>query len=494
MSIATFDRCLREQAERHGNRVALVDDGVAIAYRELDRLTTAVAGRLVAAGVEVGDRVLLVADNSIGHLVHAFAVWRAGATLVTIYPSSTPAELEQAVRRTEPVLVIAGARITETAQAATGGRTPVVVLAETGELLGLESNESTPSRPLDPDGLALVCFTSGSTAQPKGVMHTHAGLLGAARSYAEVWHLGPDDTTLVVLPLAWAFGLVTASMATLCAGGQVTIAPRAEAREMLRRIAGHRVTFLPAVTTIFHRLVDALGRHERTPDLSSLRLCISGGEPRHEAVFARWELITGCPVHDVYASSECFPVVTYDPVRDPHPRPGAAGRVVAQSELRVVDGEAWTRGPAMTIGYWGDPELTGSVLTPDGWYRTSDLVRIDDDGYVYVVGRLSDLIIRGGANVSPAEVEAVLVAADEVLEAAVVGVADPDHGQEIVAAIVAKPGQVVDDARLRQHCLARLAGYKVPTKVVVVDELPRNANTGKVQRREVVALLGEERR
>jgi long-chain acyl-CoA synthetase len=291
-------------------------------------------------------------------------------------------------------------------------------------------------------------------------------------------------------------------MATLSAGGRVTIARRADPDDLLRRMIEHRVTFFPAVTTIFTKLVETVEHRDGSPDLSRLRLCISGGEPRNEAAFARWQTLSGCPVHDVYASSECFPVVTYDPARDPQPRPGAAGRVVADAELRVVGedgrdverhdvGEAWTRGPAMSIGYWGDPELTRHAFTADGWYRTGDLVRVDELGYVQVVGRLTDMIIRGGANVSPAEVEAVLVAGDDVIEAAVVGIPHPDYGQEVVAAVVVRPGHGVDEHALRQRCAGALARYKLPTRIELVDRLPRNEHTGKVHRRAVEALFTE---
>jgi acyl-CoA synthetase (AMP-forming)/AMP-acid ligase II len=152
-------------------------------------------------------------------------------------------------------------------------------------------------------------------------------------------------------------------------------------------------------------------------------------------------------------------------------------------------GEAWTRGPATTSGYWGDPELTAATLTADGWYRTGDLVDIDPDGYVRVLGRLTDLIIRGGANVSPAEVEAVLTGHPDVREATVVGLPDPEYGERVVAAVVLEPGVVLDTPSLRQHCVLSLAGYKVPTCFVAMSELPRNASTGKVHRREVARAL-----
>jgi long-chain acyl-CoA synthetase len=278
-------------------------------------------------------------------------------------------------------------------------------------------------------------------------------------------------------------------MATLSAGGRVVLSARSDPRLLLERFVAHGVTFFAGVTTMFVRMVEAMEHDQALTNPHSLRLCISGGEPRNEAAFARWHELTGCPVHDVYAASECFPVVTYDPTVDPVPRPGSAGRVVPEAQMRIVDGgEALVRGPALMRGYWDDPAMTASALTPDGWYRTGDLVELDGEGYVRVLGRLSDVIIRAGANVSPAEVEAVLLAHSHVGEAGVVGLPDPVNGEEVVAAVVPHTDVgSVDIAALDAHCAASLAGYKRP-RIVIVDELPRNA-TGKVNRRQLRALL-----
>ena len=504
MASATFDERLAERSALHPHDVAVVADGSEdMTYAELDRRVGDVAARLIAAGIGEGERVAVVADNSPAHLVAAFAVWRAGATLVTIYPSSGSAELAFAIDDADPSLVVAGSRVLDSVRRATRGTAPVVELTESETVVDVPVSSTARTSAPATDSPALICYTSGSTSRPKAVMHTHAGLLAAAEAYAGVWHLDRRDTSLVALPLAWAFGLVTTSMATLVGGGRVVLASRADPVELLRHIANDRVTFLPGVTTFFVRLVGAIEQQlPDQPDVSSLRLCISGGEPRNESVFARWERLTGRPVHDVYAASECFPVVTYDPGRDPHPRAGAAGRVVPGADLRVVDadggpcpmgiaGEAWTRGPAMSIGYWHDAELTRATFTTDGWYRSGDVVHVDADGYVHVVGRQSDLIIRGGANVSPAEVEAVLLQHAAVHEAAVVGLANADHGQDVVAAVVLAPKAELDVEELRTHCAKALASYKVPVDVVAVDSLLRNANTGKVQRRDVAALLAD---
>jgi len=247
-------------------------------------------------------------------------------------------------------------------------------------------------------------------------------------------------------------------------------------------------------------MVEGMESDPNTPRPSSLRLCISGGEPRNEAAFTRWHELTGCPVHDVYAASECFPVVTYDPTVDACPKPGCAGRVVPEASMRVVDpsgrdvapgeaGEAWARGPALMLGYWDDPTLTRSVLNVDGWYVTGDLVEVDGAGYVRVLGRLSDVIIRAGANVSPAEVEAVLVRHPDVGEAGVVGLPDPVNGEEVVAAVVPQRGiDTIDITDLDAHCAVELASFKRP-RIVVVGDLPRNASTGKVDRRQLKSRL-----
>lgn len=502
MTAATFDRCLAQSAVARADDLAVFDAAVRLTYGELDAKIAALAHRIAERVTAAGTRVVLIADNSVHHLVAAFAVWRVGGTLVTIYPSSTENELRYALTAAQPSLVIAGTRILRSVVAAAAELDVATCeLTDDGDVLGLASAPSNHDlASIAADGLALICYTSGSTANPKAVMHTHAGLFAAAVEYAEVWHLGSHDTTLVALPLAWAFGLVTTSMATLAVGGSVLLLARSNPSEMLRNFADHRVTFFAGVTTMYVKMLQTLEADPDQARLLALRLCISGGEPRNEDAFRRWYELTDCPVHDVYAASECFPVVTYDPVADPMPRAGCAGRVVPGARLRVVDidghdvargtpGEAWTRGPATMTGYWGDPKLTAATLTADGWYRTGDLVDIDPDGYVRVLGRLTDLIIRGGANVSPAEVEAVLTQHPDVSEATVVGLPDPEYGECVVAAIVLEPGGTLDMSALRQHCAQSLAGYKVPTQFVTVAELPRNASTGKVHRREVAKML-----
>ncbi|MCA4134823.1 class I adenylate-forming enzyme family protein [Arthrobacter sp. M4] len=492
----TFSHVLRQRALAHPHRDAVRDGELVVTYKQLDRASDALARRIAAAGAKPGDRVILMADNSAIHLAAAVAVWRTGAVLTTLYASSGPSEIAYALSHSEAVVAVVDARANDLVRSVP--EAPPTVTISNDDFAATDvpvTWERWDSPEADPSDLALICYTSGSTAAPKAVMHSHTGLLAAAEAYAEVWHLGPEDRTVVCLPMAWAFGLVTTSMATLTAAGQIIVLQRTKPDliiEALNRFGG---TFLAGVTTMFVKLTERLEEIGNV-DMPGLRLCISGGEPRNENVFARWTQATGCPVHDVYAASECFPAVTYDPYVDPIPVQGSSGKVASGASMRVVDengrdvapgtvGQALWKGPALFLGYWKDPEQTAKALTPDGWYRTGDLVKVNESGYVFVEGRLSDIIIRGGSNVSPSEVEAVLASHPSVRSAAVVGLPDELYGELVAAALILREGHTLDPEGLRTHCTAHLAGYKVPGLFVALDALPINSRTGKVDRRQL---------
>jgi long-chain acyl-CoA synthetase len=330
------------------------------------------------------------------------------------------------------------------------------------------------------------------------MVSAHA-VFNTADTYGEVWHLGPEDRGIVCLPMAWMYGLASTSLALLLRGAAVVVVSRARPELLVAAIRQHRATFLAGVTTTFAKLLQHAEESGLDPStFETLRLCISGGEPRNEAAFERWFSFSGVAVLDAYCSSECLPLVTYDPLIDPVPRLGSAGKLVPRSKLRVVDpqgaevpvgdvGEALSSGPGLMLGYWRDESLTAEAMTADGWFRTKDLVRIDEDGYVYVVGRLSDLIIRGGINISPGEVERVIRQHDDVADVAVVGVPDDIYGERVLAAVV--PRDTVDLDDLKAAVAANLTAYKVPSEYVVVESIPVNSTTGKVDRRSLVTVL-----
>jgi long-chain acyl-CoA synthetase len=483
-------------------KLALVTPDAEIGYADLIARADRVAARLAAAGVAAGDRVALAAENSIGYIVWALGTWRAGAVLATVYPSFGPTELGYVLRNAQPGVIVTdeGRRAAmRRAVQDSGRKVPLWTINGDGDVehgdTDAGSDVPAVTVSVDPSQVGLICYTSGSTANPKPVAHSHRGVAAGAQVYASTWRLGKADRTMVTIPMAWVYGLATTTLATLSAGGTVVALPRFNPVNVIEALTGRGVTFLPGVTTMYVKLTTYVREARLSPDLSRLRLCVSGGEPRNEQAFAIWREISGCPVHDGYCASECFPVITYDPIEDPEPRLGSAGRVVPAARMRIVGpdgaevaagetGEAQWQGPALMLSYWNEPEMTAQAMTADGWYRSLDYVRLDEDGYVYVMGRASDMIIRGGSNISPAEVEAVLLGHPDVVEAAVLGLPDPEYGSKVAAAVVLRPGSAFDEAAIREYCGSHLAPYKVPTLVKQTDDLPRNA-TGKVQRRAI---------
>jgi long-chain acyl-CoA synthetase len=486
-------------ARRQPDHAAVVDVGRTVTFGELQAQIEHRAALLRRAGIEDGDRVALIAESSSDFLATALAVWTACAVLVTIYPSSAPDDLEYALNSSDPVLIVAGHGLTDDIDKVNLNRTPVVTVEEFSPATVRRSAAATPSDLREP--LSLICFSSGTTSRPKAIMVSARTVYNCADTYGEVWHFGPDDRGIVCLPMAWMYGLASTSLALLLRGATVVVIRRSRPELLLAAVVDRAATFLAGVTTTFTKLVQHL---ERRPvpkeEFGSLRLCISGGEPRNEEMFERWHQLTGSAVLDAYCSSECLPLVTYDPFLDPLPKPGSAGKVVPRARLKIVDtegvevpvgqvGEALSSGPGLMLGYWRDPELTREAITEDGWYRTRDLARIDAEGYVYVVGRLTDVIIRNGVNISPAEVERVVRGYAGVDEVAVVGLPDSVHGQRVVAAVVPKSGFDVSD--LDAHVRRHLTAYKVPTGYVTVERLPVNSTTGKVDRRALAASIAQ---
>ncbi|MFF1880090.1 class I adenylate-forming enzyme family protein [Pseudarthrobacter sp. NPDC058196] len=489
-------------AGRNPGQTAIIDGDRTLSYGDMQASIDRRAGILLEAGLKPGYRVALIAESSADYLVTALAVWRSGGVLVTVYPSSGPGDLEYAIDTSDPALIVTSESVDRALVAPAARNVPIVDIADFRVAELRHDASSNPEGLREP--LAMICFSSGTTSRPKAIMLSATTIHNCADTYGEVWHLGPEDTAIICLPMAWLYGLASTSLAVLLRGGTVVVVRRARPEMIAPAIEKHRATFLAGVTATFGKLAQFAEQNSTGhPAFPSLRLCISGGEPRNEAAFSRWQAQTGLPVLDAYCASECLPLVTYDPISTPTPKPGSAGKLVPRSKLKVLDaegqevpagqiGEAYSSGPGLMLGYWRDEEQTQAAITDDGWYRTKDLVRVDEDGFVYVVGRLSDVIIRGGTNISPAEVERVLQQHPSVAEAAVVGIPDDIYGQRVVAAIVPQGGAPLDHVELETFTAARLSSYKVPSQFITVDSLPVNLTTGKVSRRDVAALLSEE--
>jgi long-chain acyl-CoA synthetase len=490
---------LMRSAARFPNREALRMDDRRWTYAEALAEVERVAGGLRALGVQPGDRVAIFAENGPEYIIAYLAVAKLGAILATINPSFQQVEIAYIVANAEPrVALVQPAleeRFRQCCRDASQPLPPLVRLggpAGDGAVAYDELRRAAPLRDTAPTRLAdgvLICYTSGSTARPKPVFRSHGGDLCIAYSHARQWAFGPEDRQLIALPMAWLFGLTTGTLGCLSAGGTAIFVPHFNPVVVLEQMERWRITVYLGVMTMYVKLLQVAESAGRAYDLSALRLCIAGGEPRNEAVAERFSARFGAPILDTYAASECCPIITYDVARDARPRPGSCGRRVPETEIRLVDpqgrdvprgevGELLARGPGLFLGYYREPELTAQVLR-DGWFVSGDLLREDEDGYYYVVGRAKDLIIRGGANIAPAEVEAVIDAHPAVAEAAVVGVPDPVYGEQPKAFVVLRPGAALTADEVQAHCRARLAAYKVPAWVEFVPELPKGA-TGKV--------------
>ncbi|MFC5337096.1 class I adenylate-forming enzyme family protein [Leucobacter denitrificans] len=482
--------------------IAFIDGEDHVTYSEMRETVEDRAAQLRSGGLQAGGRVAIIAENSANFIMTAIAVWVARGVLVTIYPSIPQKDLESTLADSDPVLVLSDTGTEDLVRGAVREGLPITLIDTADFVVESVATDVAPTPTDLREPLSLICYSSGTTSRPKAIMLSARALYNGARVYADVWGLQSHDVTLVSLPMAWLYGLDTSSMSTLLVGGTVVSLRRSRPELIAEAIERRRVTIFPTVTTVLGKLARFLDSDERRWDLSSLRLIVSGGEPRNEQAFNLLRKYTSIPVHDTYCPSESFPLITYDPRLDPEPKQGSAGRIVPNALMRVVDaegrdvapgetGEALASGPGLMLGYWNDPELTAESLTDDGWYKTKDLVRVDSDGYVYVVGRLSDMIIRGGSNVSPGEVESTLREHNSVLEAAVVGVPDPEYGEEVVAVIQLADGADIADEELEAFVTERLARFKVPSRFVRVDELPLNSTTQKINRSKVRQMLQE---
>ena len=345
----------------------------------------------------------------------------------------------------------------------------------------------------DTGDTAVILYTSGTTGQPKGAELTHANLTSNTEvACADIVRAQPDDVIFGGLPLFHAFGQTAALNLAIAAGACLTLLPRFDAETALRIIAGHRVTVFEGVPTMY---VALLHRPDRADyDTSALRMCFSGGAALPAEVLRGFEQAFGCMLLEGYGLSETSPVASCNhPDRDR--KPGSIGTPIRGVQMRIVDkedhevpqgevGEIVIRGPNVMKGYWHRPETTAEAIR-DGWFHTGDLARVDEDGYFYIVDRKKDMIIRGGYNVYPSEIEELLYQHPAVAEAAVIGLPHPALGEEVGAAVTLKPGAGTTAEELREHVKSLVAAYKYPRHLWIAEEMPKGP-TGKILKREIV--------
>jgi long-chain acyl-CoA synthetase len=482
-----------DHASTDPDRVALRGAGEPWTYGKLRERAAAVAGRLREAGVQPGDRVLLVAPSVPEFAGAYYGIHAAGAVAVTANTMSTRPELEYAGTDAGVSLVLGWHDVTPApADAAQALGVPYWALQDGLADITTDAPLDAPHPTADED-TAVILYTSGTTGRPKGAQLTHGNLIACASVFTEVLEFTPEDRFGTALPLFHVFGQAVVMGTTMRAGATLSLLARFDAEELLDLLRRDRLTVMAGVPTMWNALLHAPAGEHDAADFGSLRLAASGGAAMPAEVMRAFEERFGCVILEGYGLSETAGAATFNGLGRVR-KPSCVGIALpgCEVEIRGDDGaekplgevgEVFIKGPVVMSGYWNRPEATAEVLQ-DGWLRTGDLGTEDEDGDIRIVDRKKDLIIRGGYNVYPREVEEVLYEHPDVVEVAVIGVPDEHFGEEVAAVIALREGARFDAAEFRAWAKERLSAYKVPRLFQVLDALPKGP-TGKVLKRAI---------
>lgn len=472
---------LAARARRDPHALALQDDRQSLSYAALAARVERLAARLVALGLRAGDRLAVLMDASCRFVEVVHAAQYCGATLVPVNTRSSSPEIATLLVDAAPRLLLHDRRHTAVLEE-TRSRVGWLPTVEADDALDATPPANVPPpRPLDLAAVHTILYTSGTTGRPKGVMLTNANHAMSAAASRTNLGLAPGDRWLLLLPLYHVAGLSIVLRGVLD-GVPVVLHPRFEPARASAAIRKEGVTLVSMVPTMLQRLLERDGDRPFPP---SLRAVLVGGGPIPAALVER-ALACGVPLVPTYGLTEAASQVATAAIGDAAGRPESAGRPLPGTQVRLRQsdasgcGEIVVRGPTVMAGYFRQPALTAEALQ-DGWLHTGDIGRLDAEGFLYIMDRRTDLIVTGGENVYPAEVETVLQAHPAVVEAAVYARPDSEWGQRVAAAVVPRDGCAVDEPELRAWCRMHLAGYKVPRTIEHVTVLPRTAS-GKVQR------------
>ncbi|MGW1753836.1 long-chain-fatty-acid--CoA ligase [Streptomyces mirabilis] len=484
---------LVRSARTHPDRAALRLEDAVVSYRTLDQGSTHMAGLLDNHRVRPGDRVAIMLPNVPEFALAYFGVLRAGGIVVPMNPLLKSREVAYYLGDSGARLLFAWHAFADEARAGAQQAEAEVVVVSPGAFESLLA--SAPSvedvADLREDDTAVVLYTSGTTGQPKGAELTHANLTRNCDIAGELVQLTADDVIFGGLPLFHAFGQTCTLNAAVGSGACLTLLPRFDAGKALGILGEHGVTVFAGVPTVFSRLV---GEPDRDAyPVSRLRVSLTGGAAMPVQVLHDFQTAFDCVVLEGYGLSETSPIASFNTLQA-GPKPGSVGTPIRGVEMRVVangrevphgeSGEIAIRGHNVMKRYWQRPEETAATIR-DGWLYTGDIGRVDEDGYFWIIGRTKDVIIRGGYNVYPREVEDVLYEHPAVADAAVIGLPSSDLGEEVGAAVVLKPGARTTAEELREFVKHQVAAYKYPRKVWITDALPKGP-TGKILKRQIV--------
>jgi long-chain acyl-CoA synthetase len=486
-------RILTDSARRDPAHVAIKLDDLELTYGQLDGASASLAGLLREHGFEPGDRVGIMLPNIPYFPVCYYGVLRAGGIVVPMNVLLKRREVAFYLKDSGAQLLIAWHEFGSDAQdgaAEAGAECLLVKPGEFDQTLGEAPMDTRVADTAD-DDTAVILYTSGTTGTPKGAELTHLNLTRNAEGSRNLFGIGNEAIQLGALPLFHSFGQTCGMNATIGGGGTMTLMPRFDPGTALEIIQRDRVNVFQGVPTMYGAMLHFPGREKF--DVSTLALCASGGSAMPVELLRGFEKAFGCKILEGYGLSETSPVASFNHV-DRERKPGSIGQPIEGVEMKVVDddrnevaqgevGEIVIRGYNVMKGYWRRPQDTAETII-DGWLHTGDMGKVDEDGYFYIVDRKKELIIRGGYNVYPREIEEVLYEHPDVREAAVVGIPHDEYGEEVGAAVALKEGASTSPEELRDYVRQQVAAYKYPRRVWLVDELPKGP-TGKILKREI---------
>jgi long-chain acyl-CoA synthetase len=486
---------LTDTAEKHGDKTAFKLDDTELSYGLLDEGSARIAGLLKSKGLEPGDRVGLMMPNVPYFPVIYYGILRAGGVVVPMNVLLKKREVAFYLSDPEAKLLFAWHDFAEAAEAGGEETGTEVILVKPGDFEQLLGDQE-PDREMSDrsgDDTAVILYTSGTTGKPKGAELTHSNLSRNSKGVSEnLGEMSEDDVLLGALPLFHSFGQTCTMNSAVSVGATVTMLPRFDPDKALEIIDRDKATLFQGVPTMYNAMLHA--ESCEGADCSSLRICMSGGAAMPAELMRAFEERFSCIILEGYGLSETSPVASFN-----HPdrerKPGSIGTPIEGVEMQVWDddgnevpqgevGEIVIRGHNIMKGYWNRDDANKEAITEDGWFRTGDMAKVDEDGYFFIVDRKKDLIIRGGYNVYPREIEEVLYEHPAVQEAAVIGVPHDELGEEVGAAVVLKEGESVDEDELKSYVKDQVAAYKYPRKIWFTDELPKGP-TGKILKREI---------
>lgn len=475
-------------AQRNLEKAALKFEGETVSYAELIERIENTARHLRSRGIGKGDAFAAFSQNRPEQLYCYYAAAKLGAVFVPVNPNLTPAEVEYTVGHSEAKVLFYDDVVADTAKAAVS-ESLLVPMAELAKKLPVRLLDTAAVTPEDD---FLIIYTSGTTGAPKAIILTHASQINGPAALARLWGITPEDTTLVALPLGYLYGLSTAAASGLQSGGTVVIVRRFHPRDVISALLESEATVFHGVPTMFSMMMEYCEQRSLSFDLSKMRKLICAGAPLTAEVERRFVAQFGKELENYYALTECTPVFgRYFDDATPLPE-GSIGRAAPGAVVKILradgtecdpneDGELLVRAAATLDRYLKNPSMTEEALK-DGLFKTGDLVRQDENGFFFITGRIKEIIIRGGANISPAEVEKALIAHSGVQDAAVIGVADRIFGEVPVAVVVRRHGSEVTQEELITHVEGLISDFKVPRTIFFETELPQG-KTGKTDKK-----------